>query len=318
MPAILSKELVLGAAFGAGVTGLAFIGYRFISSRGKSTTADTCVTEKDVPIDARMKHNWLLNTLDGLITDDSLESLKQISKTYLEPKTVAKIKTMNDLLSHLEVKCVITVGQYDKLIEIMENARIGIGIEDIKSTAISIQKSIQNSITSQEQGETSSLDARSIQSHQADCYDALIMYNESAETMVHEYRQHLETDLEVEDVRVELIGHIGIGQSHLSMMEDIFDKYRYIFIFLTPNFTQDTLTHFKMQMAVMQSLQDQHKQGRIIPIWTAKEKEKTKNYPSELVMLNGVHYWRFHDDNYKTNYIKLMRRLIEKGRNSFQ
>ncbi|KAK3591074.1 hypothetical protein CHS0354_005468 [Potamilus streckersoni] len=165
----------------------------------------------------------------------------------------------------------------------------------------------------------SSLNVHSVQPHQADHYDVLIIHDDSNETntMVYKYRDHLITDLEVEDVQVELIGNIGIGQSHFNAMEDIFDRYRHIFIFLTQNFTEDTLTHFKMQMGLMQSLQDPQKRGRIIPIWMAKEKEKTQKYPRELVLLAGVHYWRFYDDSYKTMYIKSMQRLIWKGRNSF-
>ncbi|KAK3591073.1 hypothetical protein CHS0354_005467 [Potamilus streckersoni] len=144
MPALMSKELVLGAAFGAGITSLVVIGYRIIINRGThtNTIAEKALTENDVPIDARMKHNYLLNQLDGLITDDSLESLKLISRTYLEPKRVAKIQTMKDLLCNLEVKSLITIGQYDKLIQIMEDAGIGIGIEDIKKTAKAIQNII--------------------------------------------------------------------------------------------------------------------------------------------------------------------------------
>ncbi|KAL3856908.1 hypothetical protein ACJMK2_011614 [Sinanodonta woodiana] len=88
----------------------------------------------DTLTEAKKKHNLLCNKLDGLITKDSFQSIKRMAMTYLVPKQVEKAKCMNDLLHQLEIKGVFSVGKYKKLRELIQDAGIGIGIDDIEKT----------------------------------------------------------------------------------------------------------------------------------------------------------------------------------------
>ena len=96
-----------------------------------------------------------------------------------------------------------------------------------------------------------------------------------------------ETQTRVPNLQLRLLDELPIGgKTEFNYIEYILSHFNYIFIYLTPNFTPDTLKRFQSQMCLMDTIQN--KSWRVIPI--VREKD-IANMPLEMQVLRPLQLW---------------------------
>ena len=116
----------------------------------------------------------------------------------------------------------------------------------------------------------------------------------------------------VPDLKLKLVDEIPVaGRTEFDLVNYILSHFNYIFIFVTPNFNEDTLKRFQSQMCLLDTLLT--KQWRVVPLMT----EKTiPNIPLELQVLRPLAVWqlRSSDDTLKSMFIDSFKNTILAGR----
>lgn len=97
----------------------------------------------------------------------------------------------------------------------------------------------------------------------------------------------------VPNLQLKLIDELPVsGMSEFDYINYILQHFNYIFIYMTPNFTPDTLKRFQSQICLCDTIQNNS--WRVIPI----EREKgIKNIPLELQVLKSLQMWNLQSPN---------------------
>ena len=106
------------------------------------------------------------------------------------------------------------------------------------------------------------------------------------------------------------------GKTQFNCMDYVLNHSCFIFIYISPNFTQDNMLKFQAQMCLMDVIKKED--WRVIPVWADKNYERY--CPSELKLLHGLEKWNISSansaiNNYMNNKFD---RLISDGRARLQ
>ncbi|KAL3881540.1 hypothetical protein ACJMK2_027972 [Sinanodonta woodiana] len=144
-------------------------------------------------------------------------------------------------------------------------------------------------------------------------YDALIIHTENDRQAAIEFQKHLRRDIGVPDIRTAIYEEFHNGvMSEMRSLETVFDRCRFIFVYVSQSLTEDDTMRFFEEMILTDSFSDKWKKFRIIPVWSTKEKVRI----IELNPLPGIKYWRFLDGEKDNNsiYVTSVRNMILNGR----
>ena len=128
-----------------------------------------------------------------------------------------------------------------------------------------------------------------------DTADGVFLYSDADRTTVDNKMGVTEAIIEmktllqprVPNLQLRLIDELPVsGMSEFDYIKYILQHFNYIFIYLTPNFTPDTLKRFQSQMCLCDTIQNNS--WRVIPI---KRDKGMTIIPLELQVLKSVQMW---------------------------
>ena len=131
-----------------------------------------------------------------------------------------------------------------------------------------------------------------------------------------EYKRHLESTLG-EAANVLLFEEFDLSvQSEFRTIEGIFGKCRFVFVYVTNNLKEDELRLFQGEMCLTDSLLNEEKKWRVVPIWPEMDARKTSSAPLMLTVLRGLNYWQFNLGAPENDcpYVSSLKKLIKRGR----
>ncbi|KAJ8298769.1 hypothetical protein KUTeg_022829 [Tegillarca granosa] len=140
-------------------------------------------------------------------------------------------------------------------------------------------------------------------------HDILILHAEKDRDEVKQFSEGLRTSIDVENLNTVLFEEFAPDiQSQFRTMTVVFERCRFLFVYVTENFTQADLQRYQNEMALMDSISNPKKQERVIPVWTCEQGERIL---PELGILVGINYRGKEMDETFRNLVK---RLILFGR----
>ena len=116
----------------------------------------------------------------------------------------------------------------------------------------------------------------------------------------------------VPNLQLRLLDELPIhGKTDFDYIKYILEHFNYIFIYITPNFTPDTLRRFQSQMCLCDTIQNNN--WRVIPI--IRDQDIT-NIPLELQVLKSVKMWNLQDPDKKIQnmFIESFAKTLQDGR----
>jgi hypothetical protein len=148
-------------------------------------------------------------------------------------------------------------------------------------------------------------------------FDCLILHADTDSRAAGTFKHHLQEVVSITNFRVAVYAEFAHpGQTPFDPLNTVFEKAFYVFVYISSNFTADTLSQFQSQMCLLDSLRDPIKLSRVIPVWSSGDAKASKDAPLELSTLRGIPYWQYvdHPEDDKSIYINSLHRLFTQGR----
>ncbi|KAL3881539.1 hypothetical protein ACJMK2_027971 [Sinanodonta woodiana] len=235
-----------------------------------------------------------------VLTPQQKEEFKQ--QTGLDE--IAEIHDVKDVLLLLSNENIIQPGEYNKIIQWLQpdwfaDHQVYNKINLLVITLNQAIEDLQNDLNINAPYE----------------YDAMIFHSDIDREAAIEFQRHLQHDIGVMDIRVIMYEEFHGTLCEMRALETVFDRCRYIFIYVTANFTRDDVMRYFEEMILIDSLYDVQKRYRIIPIWTTRNRIRI----IELNILKGIKYWRFLEGETGINdlYVRNVRKVILEGREKY-
>lgn len=148
--------------------------------------------------------------------------------------------------------------------------------------------------------------------------DLILLYTDDDEEMAHEFRDHILRDISIKHLTFHLFSNIDCGQSELTTLNTIHDRYHSILALITPKLKLDKYQCFVQETLLTVGLKDGNgKENRMIPVWTVPD----KTIITAFITLKGIDYYKFKNSAYpaiKHGYREMVKNLIMKGRSRRQ
>ena len=133
--------------------------------------------------------------------------------------------------------------------------------------------------------------------------DITIIYSDGDEREAFDFKEHLSTHV-LESQSTLKISIILFDVSKTESLQKAFDNSRYIFLFLTRTFCEESWPKLSQESFISDALYN--KSGcDIVPIFTVNRKNANFKIPLGLNILKGLRYCD-RDDFYKASVIKLL------------
>ena len=144
--------------------------------------------------------------------------------------------------------------------------------------------------------------------------DGVVLHAEDDRDEAIEFIQNMERENPDLDIDMTIYENLFPGKSLLALATELFDSCRFLFVFVTPNFDIAPLQQFYAQISTIETLIDQEKQNRLIPVLT----DKTCNV-SWLRPIQPLRYDIYLEANKSEQgpdqtFIKCFKKLITDGR----
>lgn len=147
-------------------------------------------------------------------------------------------------------------------------------------------------------------------------FDFVILHTDADLEAVHGFRDHLLSDLEIQDLTVDLFSNIDAGKSDCASLSTLHDTYRYILTYVTDNLESDRYCRFLQEIIITFGLREANgKEDRVVPVFTANNGCSIL----ELSVIKGLQYFRFHSEKrvMRKMYLDCVKRLVQTGRTRF-
>lgn len=121
-------------------------------------------------------------------------------------------------------------------------------------------------------------------------HDAILLYAEEDRSLVKHIQQELMLNLctHIDDLNIVLYEEFAPDvQSHFKTMEQLFCRCRFLFVVVTSNFREDSLTRYQHEIALADSIKNPSRNERVIPVWA---EVGAQNFLHELSVLKGIDY----------------------------
>ncbi|KAK3585592.1 hypothetical protein CHS0354_036778 [Potamilus streckersoni] len=229
---------------------------------------------------------------------------KEEFKRHARLDEFAEINNVKDVLLLLSNENIIQPGDYDKIIEWLKPDWFA--DHEVYRRIIALVRKLNQAIEDLQHGVNINAPYE---------YDALIIHTDNDREAAIHFRRHLQHDIGLSDVRAIIYEEFHSTMSEMRALESVFDRCRYIFIYVTENFTRDDVMRYFEEIILTDSLYDKKKNYRIIPVWSTKIRVRI----IELNPLAGIKYWRFLEGERNINdlYVTQIRRVILDGREKY-
>ncbi|KAK3585593.1 hypothetical protein CHS0354_036779 [Potamilus streckersoni] len=220
----------------------------------------------------------------------------------LDNDSVADIHNIKDVLILMSSRDIIGPGNYNRILDWLQDGWFN--DHTASDHIISLVQKLTQAVNELEDD---------ININDPYAYDALIIHTENDRQAAIEFQNHLRHDIGVQDVRSVIYEEFHNGvMSEMRALETVFDRCRFIFVYVSQSFTEDDAMRYFEEMILTDSFYDDWKKFRIIPIWPTRERVRI----IELNPLPGIKYWRFLEGEKDVNsiYVTCVRNLILKGR----
>ena len=98
-------------------------------------------------------------------------------------------------------------------------------------------------------------------------HDGVILYAKEDREAVLEFKRFLESKPKVGDVNIALYEDFAPEiQNLFRTINVVFDRCRYVFVYVTENFQQSCLDRYQQEIALIDSIENPEKNERIIPV----------------------------------------------------
>lgn len=119
-------------------------------------------------------------------------------------------------------------------------------------------------------------------------HDILILHADDDRSQAIQFSQDLKTSIDVENLNTVIFEEFAPDiQSKFRTMRVVFERCRYLFVYVTENFTEADLQRYQNEMALMDSISNPKKSERVIPVWTCENADRIL---PELAILIGVNF----------------------------
>lgn len=119
-------------------------------------------------------------------------------------------------------------------------------------------------------------------------HDALILYAEKDASLAQQLQQDLVENVDLPNLNVILYEEFAPEvQSHFGTMTILFQRCRYLLVFVTKNFTEASFSKFQHEIALKDSIENSEKNERVIPVWG---EIGAKDIVMELSVFKGIDY----------------------------
>ncbi|KAL4228194.1 Transmembrane emp24 domain-containing protein 7 [Mactra antiquata] len=139
--------------------------------------------------------------------------------------------------------------------------------------------------------------------------DVLILYHEDDRPAAEKFRQHLMSDIKVENGPIKTMLYddeemVAICGSLIGHLDQAVQRSTYVFIYMTKTFVSDKWCEFQSESCLMEAITNPYKMWCVVPVYTEK-RNKSFRVPMGLNTLKGINY--YNDDQF---YRKGVARLI--------
>lgn len=119
-------------------------------------------------------------------------------------------------------------------------------------------------------------------------HDAILLYAEDDRRLVKRIQQELMSNLGIDDLSIVLYEEFAPDvQSHFKTMEQLFCRCRFLFVVVTSNFREDSLTRYQHEIALTDSIRNPSRNERVVPVWA---EAGAQNLLHELSVLKGIDF----------------------------
>lgn len=119
-------------------------------------------------------------------------------------------------------------------------------------------------------------------------HDAILLYAEEDRRLVKRIQQELMSNLGIDDLSVVLYEEFAPDvRSHFKTMEQLFCRCRFLFVVVTSNFREDSLTRYQHEIALTDSIRNPSRNERVVPVWA---EAGAQNLLHELSVLKGIDF----------------------------
>lgn len=147
-------------------------------------------------------------------------------------------------------------------------------------------------------------------------YDGIILYSDEDLNKTEEHFgvidliKHLKQKSTIPNLSIDGYEALPLaGHTEFDNMNYILKHYRYIFVYVSRNFSEDRMKRFQSQMCLCDVIKNNS--WRVIPIFADKGK---LNCPSELQLIDGLYLWHLNDEKTQELFMTKFNNTIIEGR----